>query len=143
VGNAAAAVQGAPITTVDIDFLFRKTPANIKKLKAITRELDAVMLRPFYPVSDLFRIQRDIDLLQLDFMTRMDGISSMEGLRKRATRVQFGSASLLVGSLPDIIKSKKAAGRPQDLAALHILEEALAQAADKSKSTPGSSAKRV
>ena len=33
VGNAAAAIQGAPVTTVDIDFLFRKTPVNVKKLK--------------------------------------------------------------------------------------------------------------
>src|SRR5437867_1558669 len=45
VGNAAAAIQGAPVTTVDIDFLFPKTPANIRKLKAITRDLDAVLMR--------------------------------------------------------------------------------------------------
>ena len=46
VGNAAAALQGAPITTVDIDFLFRRTPANIRKLKSIAGELDATLLRP-------------------------------------------------------------------------------------------------
>jgi hypothetical protein len=28
IGNAAAALQGAPVTTVDFDFMFRKTPAN-------------------------------------------------------------------------------------------------------------------
>ena len=26
IGNAAASLQGAPVTTVDFDFLFRKTP---------------------------------------------------------------------------------------------------------------------
>src|SRR5215467_7186787 len=96
IGNAAAALQGAPVTTVDIDFLFRKTPANVKKLKAITRDLGAVLLRPFYPATDLFRIERDSDRLQLDFMTVMDGISSFEGLGKRATRVEFGAHSVLV-----------------------------------------------
>jgi hypothetical protein len=30
IGNAAAALHGAPVTTLDIDFMFRKTPANLK-----------------------------------------------------------------------------------------------------------------
>ena len=38
IGNAAAAIQGAPITTIDMDFLFRRTPANLKKLPAIAFE---------------------------------------------------------------------------------------------------------
>jgi len=64
IGNAAAALQGAPVTTVDFDFMFRKTPANLRKLKALARALDAVILRPYYPASDLFRIVRDEDGLQ-------------------------------------------------------------------------------
>jgi hypothetical protein len=42
IGNAAAALQGAPVTTVDFDFMFRKTPANMRKLKALAVALDAV-----------------------------------------------------------------------------------------------------
>jgi hypothetical protein len=127
VGNAAAALQGAPVTTVDIDFLFRKTPVNVKKLKAVNQDLGAVILRPFYPVLDLFRIMRDDDMLQIDFMTSMAGIQSYEGLRKRAARLNFGGHPLLVASLADIIKSKKIAGRPKDLAVMPALENALAQ----------------
>ena len=67
IGNAAAALQGTPVTTIDVDFLFRKTPANLKKLKAIASDLGAVILRPYYPVSGLFRIVRDDDGLQFDF----------------------------------------------------------------------------
>jgi hypothetical protein len=37
IGNAAAALQGAPVSTADIDFLFRKTPTNLQKLKAVAR----------------------------------------------------------------------------------------------------------
>ena len=47
VGNAAAALQGAPVTTLDIDFMFRKTPTNLKKLKAIAKDLQAVILKPY------------------------------------------------------------------------------------------------
>jgi hypothetical protein len=37
IGNAAAALRGAPVTTVDLDFLFRRTPRSIAKLKARPR----------------------------------------------------------------------------------------------------------
>jgi hypothetical protein len=39
IGNAAAALQGAPVTTVDFDFMFRKTAVNLRKLKALAARL--------------------------------------------------------------------------------------------------------
>ena len=128
IGNAAAALNGAPVTTIDIDFLFRSTPANLKKLRAIADELNAVIFRPHYPASGLYRLSRDEDGLQLDFMTAIDGVTSFEGLRKRAKRVEFGNVSVLVADLADIIKSKKAAGRPRDIAVLEVLEKTLSEA---------------
>ena len=125
IGNAAAALDGAPVTTLDFDFLFRKTPGNLRKLKAVAKSLDAILLRPYYPVSGLFRIQRDEDTLQVDFMSRIDGVRSFPALGRRARRVDFGGYALLVADLGDIIKSKRAAGRPRDRAVLEILEKAL------------------
>jgi hypothetical protein len=37
IGSAAAALHGTPVTTVDFDFFFRKTPRNLAKLKASRR----------------------------------------------------------------------------------------------------------
>ena len=139
IGNAAAALQGAPVTTVDLDFLFRKTPANLKKLKALAADIEAVIFKPEYPVSGLLRVARDSDGLQLDFMTAIDGIRSFEGLRKRARAVRFGASTLYVAALADIIKSKAAAGRPRDLAVLGILETTLAETAHNAKRSPRSS----
>ena len=53
IGNAAAALQGAPVTTIDFDFMFRKTPLNQRKLRAVAKSLGAVLFRPFYPASGL------------------------------------------------------------------------------------------
>lgn len=125
VGNAAAALQGAPVTTLDFDFMFRKTPANLRKLKTLARRLSGRILAPYYPASDLYRVVVEDRGLQLDFMPRLHGIRSFEGLRRRACRVSFGEHSLLVADLRDVIRSKKALGRPKDAAVLAILEQTL------------------
>jgi hypothetical protein len=128
IGNAAAALQGAPVTTVDFDFLFRRTPRNVAKLKRLATRLRAVVLRPYYPVSNLFRIVRDDDGLQIDFIGTIHRIRSVAGVRDRATIIEVGAQALRVASLADVIKSKKAAGRPRDLAVLDVLEKSLEEA---------------
>jgi predicted nucleotidyltransferase len=125
IGNAAAALHGAPVTTLDIDFMFRKTPLNLKKLKGVARSLGAVILKPYYPASDMFRVVNDEQGIQLDFMSRLHGIKSFEGLRSRGTSIEFGGHSLKVAALADIIKSKRATGRSKDQAVLEILEKTL------------------
>jgi predicted nucleotidyltransferase len=124
IGNAAAALQGAPVTTVDFDFLFRSTPRNLAKLKDVAKRLGAAVLRPYYPASGLFRVVRDDDGLQVDFMTSIHGVRSFEGLRDRASRMDIEGTPVLVASLDDVIRSKKAARRPRDLAVIEVLERA-------------------
>ena len=121
IGNAAAALQGAPVTTVDFDFMFRESPGNLRKLKAVASSLKAVVMRPFYPASKLYRVVRDDDGLQVDFMVTIHGIRSYEGLGDRAMRIEIDGVPLVVASLADIIKSKSAAGRPRDRAVLELL----------------------
>lgn len=125
IGNAAAALQGAPVTTLDLDFRFRKTPANLRKLRRIADDLEAVVFMPYYPVSEFYRISRDLGGLQIDFMARVSGLRSFEGLKARADAARFGEHELQVASLADVIKSKQAAGRPQDRAVLPILRRTI------------------
>ena len=125
VGNAAAALQGAPVTTLDIDFMFRKNPTNMRKLKVFAKELDAQILKPFYPVSSLYRIVNDDTGIQVDFMSTLHGIKSFENLCSDAVEVEFEGYTLRVASLEKIIRSKKTLGRPRDLAVIEILEKTL------------------
>jgi hypothetical protein len=125
IGNAAAAMHGAPVTTIDFDFMFRDTPPNLRKLKAVARALTAVVLRPYYPVSKLYRMVNDDTGLQADFMPVIHGVRSFAGLRSRASTLVVGGQSVLVAALDDIIRSKKAAGRERDHAVLPILEQTL------------------
>jgi hypothetical protein len=66
----------------------------------------------------------------------MPSLRSFAGVRERATLIRIETAALRVASLADIIKSKRAARRPRDLAVLDILEKARAQA-DQSKKKAG------
>jgi hypothetical protein len=48
-----------------------------------------------------------------------------ESLKGNAVDVDFGSYNITVASLGKIIKSKKAIGRPRDMAVIEILERIL------------------
>ncbi len=139
VGNAAAALKGAPVTTLDIDFMFRKTPVNLRKLKTLADELNAYILKPYYPLSGLYRVVNDETGMQLDFMSTLHGVKSFASLRADADEVAFGKYKIKIASLRAVIKSKKAAGRERDKAVLKILEETLREKEIlKEKSTEGS-----
>lgn len=108
VGNAAAALQGAPVTTLDVDFMFRKTPTSLRKLKIFADVLEAQILKPYYPLSSLYRVMKDDTGMQVDFMSVFHGIKSFENPRSDAVEVEFDKYNLKVASLENIIRSKKA-----------------------------------
>ncbi len=125
IGNAAAALDGAPVTTDDFDFMFRPTRTNIQKMRSAARLLGAALSQPEYPISKFYRMLNEQVGLQVDMMGVVDGVKSFESLRSRAGEVSFGSASLLVADLKDVIRSKKIAGREKDRAVLPVLERTL------------------
>ena len=141
IGNAGAAMHGAPVTTIDLDFLIRRTPANRKKLIAIAADLRATLYAPFYPASRVLRMMNDDETLQVDFMDEVSGIRSFEGVRKRAQRVHLAGATVCLAALADIIKMKKAADRPRDRAVLEILEKTLEAIAANPEAKTGAAQK--
>ena len=85
IGNAAAALQGAPVTTEDLDFFIRRTPSNVRKLHKIAEDIGVPLEQPFYPASHLYRMVKRAESLQFDFMVQIAGIRSFEGMRSRAS----------------------------------------------------------
>jgi predicted nucleotidyltransferase len=126
IGNAAAALQGAPVTTDDIDFLIRRTPRNAGKIRVFAQKLDGIIERPAYPLSDFWRISsRKGTPIQIDLATSIHGIRSFESLRSRADQIDVNGEIATVAHLADVIKSKRAADRPKDRAVLPVLEATL------------------
>jgi hypothetical protein len=127
IGMAAGALQGADVTTRDFDFLIRPTKLNQQKLRLLAAELRGHLSQPYEGVSTMQRVYR-APHLQVDLLTHMNAVRSFNGLKGRATRMQSG---LLVADIDDVIRSKRAAGRPKDLAAMPALEAARARIKSK------------
>ena len=126
IGNSASMLNGAPVTTQDIDLLIRDTKLNRRKL---ARFADAIGAPGPMPVSELRRVESIEGRLAVPIEIHYDRIAgglTFSAVRSRAQIVAVGEEKLLVASLADVIRSKQAAGRPKDRAVLPILRDTLA-----------------
>ena len=129
VGGAAAVLQGAPITTQDLDIVHQRTPDNIARLVALLDDLDA-FFRPILsgryirPTSEHLSGKGHINLTTklgpLDHLCLMDG-RSYEDLLPHTDEVTDGAIQLRVLDLPTLIETKRQTGRAKDQLALPIL----------------------
>jgi hypothetical protein len=131
IGGIAGAALGSPTATVDIDICYRRTDANLKRLARTLKELNARLRGtddhvPFLldaktlAAGDRFTLTTDLG--DLDLLCTPAGTAGFEDLRAGATRVSLEGFEVSVVSLSDLIRMKRAAGRPRDVAELEILE---------------------
>jgi hypothetical protein len=128
VGGVAAVLQGAPVTTFDIDALVKVDAANIARLAAALVELDA----RYREHADLKPTREDLaaggHLLLMtnsgpfDVLGFIGGGKRYEDVADRAVSIDVGTLSLRVLPLETLIEEKKALGRDKDLAVLRLLE---------------------
>ena len=123
IGNAAAVVHGAPVTTLDVDFMIEHTDENYRKLAFLAQQLNCQFIEMKLPGDNyMYRLKHRDDLVLLDFMYAAAGIKSFEAVKQNGTVVLFGEHPLTVASLEDILASKRAAGRPKDMMSIPMLE---------------------
>ena len=120
IGNVAGILQGAPVLTQDVDLLVRDTPLNRKKLRAFASAMGGVGPDE---ISGLSRVQRILGTaVPIDILfDHMGKHLTFRSVRSRSVKIQCGAHTATVASLADIIRSKEAAGRPKDRAALPLL----------------------
>ena len=123
IGNSAAVIHGAPVTTLDVDFMLEHTDENYRKLAFLAQEMNCLFIEMKLPGDNyMYRLQHREYPLLIDFLHIMAGVDSFEALKKNGTVVFFGEHPLTVASLEDVLASKRAAGRPKDMAIIPILE---------------------
>lgn len=121
VGAAAAALQGAPIVTQDIDLWFKdlKDPG----IKAALAKTGGA----FVPTIGLHPPTFAGESVELfDIVLTMHGLGTFDEEKKHSILVDLGRLSVRILALDRIIKSKETVGRPKDVLTLPVLKDALA-----------------
>ena len=119
VGLSAAALQGAPAVTQDIDLWFRDlTDPGIKKA---LRRVGGVYVSPTGSTPPMF-VGPAVALF--DVVVSMHGLESFAKEAARAVTVVLDGVRVKLLPLERIIVSKKATDRPKDRAILPVLQDA-------------------
>jgi hypothetical protein len=133
VGVLSAVMQGAPVTTFDVDVVHRRTPENVDRLLVALNELEAIYRgdeRRIKPGSSHL-IGPGHQLLQtkfgdLDCLGTIDGERTYEDLLPDSVELSLGDGhSIRALKVAALIQIKQRAGRPKDLAALPALRATL------------------
>jgi hypothetical protein len=125
IGNSASMLNGAPVTTQDIDLLIRDTRSNRRKLAVFAEKIGGSP-RPVSELSKVESIEGDLAVPVEIHFDRIAGGLTFSSVRSRAQLVEIGDEKLAVAALADVIRSKQAANRPKDRAVLPILRDTMA-----------------
>jgi len=134
VGSVAAVLNGAPINTLGLGILHRRTPENVGRLLAALTELDATFrtdsrrLRPNEShLSAPGHALLQTTLGVLDALGTIETNTTYEDILGDTLVIDVDGMPIRTLTLARLIRVKEQAGRPKDLAVLPELRATLAE----------------
>lgn len=115
IGGYALAIYGVVRATGDIDFLYRRTEPNVRRLRAALEEFGA----PPVVIDEAALLTRDIVTqfgqppYRIDLLNRIDGVT-FERVWKGATHTMIGDHDVRVIGERELRANKSATGRKKD-----------------------------
>jgi len=135
VGGLAAVVQGAPVTTMDVEIVHNRSSENVSRLIAFLKSIDAIYRRP----DDTVMEPNEIDISgmghflfatrfgPLDVLAFIEQGKTYEDLLEQTVAIEFRGHIIRVLKLRALIEFKKTTKDPADKQRLLVLEETLRQ----------------
>ena len=135
VGGLAAVVQGAPVTTMDVDIVHNQSPENIAKLLSFLKSIDTFHRRPDDKViepkeSDISGMGYALFATQLgplDVLAVIEEGRAYGDLLEHTVEIEFRNHTIRVLDLKMLIQLKRNSTDPKDRQRLPVLEETLRQ----------------
>ncbi len=139
VGGLAAVVQGAPVTTMDVDIVHNRSSENIAKLLAFLKSIDAVHRRPddkmLGPkkgdISGMGHALFTTRLGPLDVLAVIEEGRAYEDLLEHTVEIEFRGHTIRVLDLKTLVELKRTSRDLKDRQRLPVLEETLRQLEEK------------
>jgi hypothetical protein len=122
IGGVAAVLHGVPRATFDLDVLIEASVENAQRLLTALSDAGlgtAALTTPGDVVAHEITVFQD--RVRIDVQTWTPGLAFAAAWRNRIV-MEFEGQRFFVASLPDLIASKKAAGRDVDLQDVKLLE---------------------
>lgn len=147
IGGVAANARGSPSVTYDTDVCYARDPENLERLVVALKDIHTKLRGapedvPFLLDAKTLKMGGNFtfstDAGSLDILAFPSGIpGGYEELNRTADPIDFGGFRVKVASIDDLIRMKRAAGRPKDLIEVEVLgalrDEIDAQAAEERK----------
>jgi len=135
VGGLAAVIQGAPVTTMDVDIVYSRSSENIAKLFAFLKSIDATYRRPDNKIivpkeedfSGMGHALFTTRIGPLDVMAFIEEGKTYEDLLKHTIEIEFRGHTIQVLDINMLIELKRKSKDPKDKQRLPVLEETLRQ----------------
>jgi hypothetical protein len=135
VGGLAAVIQGAPVTTMDVDIVYRRSSENISKIFKLLKSIDAIYRRPDDHIiapkeedfSGMGHVLLSTRLGPLDVLAFIEEGKAYEDLLKHSIEIEFRGHTIQVLDIRMLIELKRNSQDPKDKQRLPVLEETLRQ----------------
>lgn len=149
IGGYAAVLHGSPTVTLDADICAARDRENLEQLAAALRAVHARIRTATEPEGVPVALDGELlsKMAMMNFVTDGGAFdlsftpaafpTGYDGFVEHAVRYDLDGLVVPVASLADIIRSKRAAGRPKDLAVLPILEALQDEIAYREETEPG------
>lgn len=134
VGGLAAAIQGVPNTTFDVDVVHRRTPENVERISSFLLKVHAkVRNRPggqiLVPDSAALlgpgHQLLETDKGALDLLGAIEGGKGYDELMSLSVPVSLGERELRVLPLVVLLDLKRLSSHPKDRLSAHLIEQTL------------------
>lgn len=122
-GGYAVGVHAKPRATNDLDLLVSGEGDNLSKVAAALTAFGApfAVIAAARGMKETEIVYLGVPPVRIDILRRADGLDT-ERTIERAEPITVGDLVIPVISLDDLISNERAAGRPQDLADVALLE---------------------